>query len=231
MEKYLILDMGKVLVGPTTGSWLITPVLLENIDVSKIDKEKMNAAMKKCSYILNDKAETLEEEYKILRHFYASLFEEAGYDIGDDIIDLITSDFVYNDTDTKYFVYDDVKEELERLSKEYTLLVLSDNWPCGDEYLKKHDLFKYFTKTYMSSVYGVTKSDGTLFDYPIKDFNIQNGDAIFVDDKEKLLDIATTKGLDVMLMDRDDSAKNSKYKVIKSLRDIKPRELMEHEEK
>ena len=38
MKKYLILDMGRVLVEPTTGDWLITPTFLDNIDSKRIDK-------------------------------------------------------------------------------------------------------------------------------------------------------------------------------------------------
>ena len=61
--KYLILDMGKVLVGPTTGNWLITPAFLENVDMSKIDKLKLKEAMEEFNYILGKKMLTLDEEF------------------------------------------------------------------------------------------------------------------------------------------------------------------------
>ena len=48
----------------------------------------------------------------------------------------------------------------------------------------------------------------------------KNYEAIFIDDNEQLLDVAVTKGWDVILMDRDNNVKNSKYKVIRKLKEI-----------
>lgn len=220
MLKYLILDMGRVLVEPTTGHWLITPTFIKNVDINKIDKEQYKQAAQKCNYILDKKAITLEEEYEVIGDYYETIFKEIKYKIKKENLENIVKDFVYNENDNKYYLYDDVKNELDRLSKKYTLLMLSDNWPCGVEYLKKHDIYKYFKKVYISSVYGTKKSEKIFFDYPIKDFKIKKGEAIFVDDNEKLLDIAVEKGFDVMLMDRLNNITNSKYKIIHNLVDI-----------
>ena len=207
-KKYLILDMGYVLVKPTAGDWLVTPVLLKNVDMSKIDVNKAAKVMAELGHMLDGKVETLDEEKEMMMNFYTEVFKKLEYVISKEKITEIVDDFVYNVTDTKYTMYDDVKEELERLSKKYTLLMLSDNWPCGDLYLKQHDIDKYFDKTYMSSIYGVLKSDKVLFDYPINDYNIKPGEALFIDDKEPLLDIAVEKNLDVMLMDRGHKVHN-----------------------
>lgn len=220
MEKYLILDMGKVLVWPSTGSWYITPVFLKNVDMTKIDQDSLEKAIDKYKYILNEKAVTIDEEYIVIGKFFKNLFKELEYDISEEKIKTILDDFVYNLSDTKYYLYDDVKEELERLSKKYTLLMLSDNWPCGEEYLKKHDIHKYFKKIYISSVYGCMKEDKIFFDYLINDFNINKGDALYVDDREDLLDIGVEKGLNVLHMDRENEFSNSKYKRIHNLKEI-----------
>ena len=220
MKKYLILDMGRVLVEPTTGDWLITPTFLDNIDSKRIDKVNLIEAKEKCRYLLDGKAETLEEEYKIVEEFFKELFKLLEYNIPKENFENIVRDFVYNENDNKYYLYDDVKEELKRLAKKYTLLMLSDNWPCGEEYLKKHEIHKYFTKVYISSVYASRKCDKVFFDYLINDFNIKKGEALFVDDIEELLDIGVEKGLDVMLMDRNNLVKNSKYTIINSLKEL-----------
>lgn len=220
MIKYLILDMGRVLVEPTTGHWTITPTFLKNVDMKKIDENKLKEALKKCGKLLDGKAGTLEEEYDVIYEYYKELFKEVEYSIDDKNLENIVRDFVYNENDNKYYLYDDIQKELERLSKKYTVLMLSDNWPCGEEFLKKHDIYKYFTKVYMSSVYGVQKKEKVFFDYPIKDFNIKNGEALFIDDKEELLDIAVEKGLEVMLMDRLGNVENSKYKIIHTLEEV-----------
>lgn len=219
-KKYLILDMGYVLVKPTAGNWLATPVLLKNVDISQIDVNRAAKTMDELGYLLDGKAVTLDEEKELMTNFYTEVLKKLEYDISDKKIEEIVDDFVYNTTDSKYTMYDDVKEELERLSKKYTILMLSDNWPDAFGYLEQHDISQYFDKVYISSVFGKLKSDKVLFDYPINEYNIKPGDAYFVDDKECLLDIAVEKGLDVMLMDRGRKVKNSKYKIIHSLSDI-----------
>lgn len=220
MKKYLILDMGNVLVESTTGSWFITPTFIENVDNKKLNIQNAMELTKNGSKILDEKAETLEEEYVIIKKFYKDLFERLNYNIKNENLENIVKDFVYNENENKYVLFNDVKKELNRLSNKYEILMLSDNWPCGIEFLKKHDIYKYFTKVYISSIYGIKKCEKILFDYPIKEFNIKKGEAIFVDDIEKLLDIGTEKGFDVRLMDRKKSVNNSKYKVINSLKDL-----------
>lgn len=219
--KYLILDMGKVLVGPTTGYWLITPSFLENVDMNKIDKIKLEDAMDEFNYILDKKMLTLDEEFFYMMEYYKSILDRINYSITDEKLKNIVNDFVYfNGSDSKYYLYNDVKSELKRLSEKYTLLMLSDNWPCGEEYLKKHDLYEYFDKIYISSTYGYLKSDKVFFDYLINDYNIKKGEAIYVDDREELLDIGVQKGLDVRLMDRERQISGSKYLIINGLNEL-----------
>ena len=98
--------------------------------------------------------------------------------------------------------------------------MLTDNWPCVIPFLKDNNLYDYFDKIYISSVYGVEKKDKVFFDYPIKDYNIKKGEALFIDDVESNLDIAKEKGLDVMQMDRYKKDIKSKYKVINDLKNI-----------
>ncbi|MBQ3407591.1 MAG: HAD hydrolase-like protein [Clostridia bacterium] len=218
--KYLILDMGYVLVKPTSGDWLVTPVLLKNVDINEIDIKKASKIMSELGHTLDGKVETLDEEKEMMMKFYTEVFKRLEYDITKEKVTEIVDDFVYNLSDTKYTMYNDVKEQLERLSKKYTLLMLSDNWPCAYRYLEKHGIDKYFDKVYISSVYGELKRDKVLFNHPINDYNIKAGEACFVDDKETLLDIAVEKNLEVMLMDRGNKIHNSKYKTIKCLGDI-----------
>lgn len=214
MLKYLILDMGKVLVGPVTGNWLITNEFLKNVDINKIDKNDLEKAVEESRYILDGQAKNLDEEYEIFDKFYRSVFEKINYDIPKENFQNIVNNFVYDKEDTKYILYKNVKEDLEKLSKKYTILMLSDNWPCAFNYLKKYDIYKYFTKIYISSVYGERKQDKVFFDYPINDFNIKEGEALFIDDNEDLLDIAVEKGLQVLHMDRNRTLTKSKYKII-----------------
>ena len=158
---------------------------------------------------------TLEEEYDMFVRFYDNILNEINYPNYHEISEKIAYNRTYEFD--KYKLCENVKEELESLRKKYILILLTDNWPCVYDYLKKYDLDKYFEKIYVSSIYGVEKKDGVFFDYPIKDFNIRPGDALFIDDTETNLDVAKDKGLDVLLMDRENKVNNSKYQIIHDL--------------
>lgn len=217
--KYIILDFGKVIAAPTTGNWDMTPKFLELIDINKLDVDNMQKARKKYGQILSEKIVNLEEEYDMFLRFYDSILRECNYP---KYSKKLSQDIAYNRTYKfdKYKLYENVKEELEKLKEKYILILLSDNWPCVIPYMKEYEIYNLFDKIYVSSIYGVEKKDGIFFDYPIKDFNIKSGEAIFIDDNEKLLDIAKEKGLDVRLMDRENKILVSKYKIINTLEEI-----------
>ena len=217
--KYLIFDYGDVLAYPITGHWFITPEFYSIIEKKEIDLSKFNNGVSKASEYISAEMKTENEEYEIFKKVYEIILNEL--EIDGDIRDkamLIARDFVYSDR--KHRLYKEVIKYLEKLSKKYKLILLSDNWPCANRLMRHWGISKYFEKTYISSEYKAVKSDKVFFDYPINEFNIKKGEAIFIDDKEELLDIAKEKGLEVILMDRKNAVKNSKYKVIKSLKEI-----------
>ncbi len=214
--KYIVLDFGKVIAAPTTGSWDITPKFKELIDTNKIDVDKFRKIIGKYKYILSEKVTILEEEYDMFVRFYENILNEIGY--SKDIAKMIAYDRTYNFD--KYTLYDNIQVELKKLSEKYRLILLTDNWPCVIDYLKKYDLYDFFDNIYISSIYGVEKKDKVLFDYPINELNIKKGEALFIDDNESNLDIAKEKGFDVMLMDRDNKIDESKYKIIDNLSNI-----------
>lgn len=217
--KYLILDFGKVIAGPSTGSWFITPKFLELIDISKIDVEEFHKQVPSFNYLLDKKILTEDEEYNMFKEFYSSILKSINYtDISEDIINTIAYDFTY--TSNKYKLYDNVIDELEQLSKQYKLLLLTDNWPCVLRILKEYDIDKYFDKVYVSSIYDTKKAKKVFFDYPINDYNIKEGEAIFVDDNESLLDIAKEKGLNTRLMVRNNKEVESNHPIIHNLYEI-----------
>ena len=221
MLKYIILDFGRVLAYPPTGYWQITPKFLKLVNMSKFDTEQLKNAIKKYKNIISCDLyiKNCEEEYEHMLDFYKKVLQECNINDYQTIAKEIAYNFVYEFD--KYELYDDVKEVLHNLSKNYKLILLSDNWPSVIAYMKHKDIYKYFEKIYVSSIYGQQKEDGLFFDNPIRDFNIKLGEALFIDDNEKLLDKAITKGLDVRLMNRDNKILESKYLVINTLKDIK----------
>lgn len=217
--QYLILDFGNVIAMAATGDWHVTPKFLELMDMKLIDSSSLQEAIKKSSYLLSEKMTTLEEEYDMFLRFYDSILQEISYPkYSKKLVEEIAYDRTYRHG--KYQLCDGVEEELKSLKEKYTLLMLTDNWPCVIPYLKDHKLYDYFDKIYISSVYGSLKKDGVFFDYPIEDYQIQPGEALFIDDTESLLDVAKEKGLDVLLMDRGHTVENSKYTIIHDLKNI-----------
>ncbi len=214
--KYLILDFGGVIAYPASGSWDITPKFKELIDTSQLDLERFKSIRKKHGHILSEQITTLEEEYDMFRRFYSSILREYDYSSYDD---LIASEIAYNRTYQfdKYKLYDNIEDELEKLHKKYILILLTDNWPCVLPYLQEHGLDKLFAKIYISSFYGVEKKDGTFFDYPIEEYNLSSEKVLFIDDNESNLDIASSKGIDVLHMDRERKLVRSKYRIINDL--------------
>lgn len=216
MKKYLILDFGKVLAYPKTGDWFITPLFLEIVDMNVLKREDILRSMNNHGDILSRKAVTLEEEYELFYDFYKAVFSDLNYLVDEDVLKKLAYDFTY--TDNKYGFYSEIYDELEILSKKYILLLLSDNWPCCGPIMDNRKLSKYFEKIYISSVYGTKKSNGDFFDILINDFKIADKEAYFVDDNEELLDIASSKGLDVRQMDREGAVLSSKHEIIHDLK-------------
>lgn len=217
--KYIILDFGKVLAGPTTGNWFITPKFIELVDMKKVDIELFNNSVSKYDYLLDKKIINEEEEYNMFYLFYKGMLETINYDNNiEEISKLLAFDMTYNSS--KYTLYDDVVEQLKILSDKYTLLLLSDNWPCAYRIMNEYSISKYFDKLYISSVYGCQKKDKVFFDYPINDYNIKPGEAIFIDDNPLLLDIAKEKGLHTRLMVRDNKDIESNHPIIHNLYEL-----------
>lgn len=214
--KYIILDFGMVLAYPTTGNWHLTPKFLELIDISMLNKEDLKKSFENNKQILDEKILNLEEEYNMFFRFYNNILTECNYpNYTTEYAKQIAYDRTYGDT--KYQLYDNVKEELESLSKKYKLILLTDNWPDVLVSLEKYGIAKLFDKVYVSSIYGQLKKDGIFFDNPINDFKIKKDEAIFIDDNEELLEIAKNKGLQVKLMNREGNIKKSKFEIINNL--------------
>ncbi len=216
MKKYVVLDFGGVLAKPTSGNWFVTPEIIRTVKKERV-KDLMEAAS---SYneIISRPLRTEDEEYEMFYEYYQELFQKINYSVPDTLLKHFAADTTYSSE--KCTFYDGIKEELAMLESEYTLLLLSDNWPCGMRILKEGNLIQYFKRIYISSIYGTVKKDGTFFEYPIHDFNIKENEAIFIDDNETLLEVGETYGFQGMLMDRSEKVKTSKYKILKNLKGI-----------
>ena len=212
--KYIIFDFGKVLGYPKSGKWFLTPKFMTILNDSKVDFDKAKEAISKYKYLVKDDLpiKTLEDEYKMFISFYSNILNELRLD--ESLAKKIAYDKVYNNSE--YLLYDDVKNVLNELNKNYKLIMLTNNFPSIIEYLKNKDIYDLFDKVYVSSICGTSKNEESFFDMVIKDYNIKENNAVFIDDFEDNLDIGIRKKLNVIMLDRENK-KDSKYKKISNL--------------
>lgn len=206
-SKAILIDSGRVLNGPRTGHWFITPNFFKCVDKkifkslskSEIDKAFGEAA----DYISEQKfILTEEEEYIHFLQYYRIFFKYLPeLKLEDEQIQLVTFDLVYNYD--KYRFYDEVYEILPRLSKNYKLAIVSDAWPSLENVYIKADLRKHFSSFIISSQLGVTKPNKLMYETALNDLNISPEEAIFIDDNIKNCDGAKKLGLKTFLICRD----------------------------
>lgn len=151
-QKYIILDFGLVLGKPKTGEWFITPNFFGILGTEKIDLKKLKFLFNKYNALISVKMTTREEEYQAFKEFYYNIINELHI-VGNskEQAEKLAQDFVYNED--KYVMYDDVYNFLSEASKEHKLILLSDNWPCVYNILKRWNIYDFFTKIYISSEY------------------------------------------------------------------------------
>ena len=212
--KYIIFDFGKVLGYPKTGKWFLTPKFKSLLSDLNIDMDKVKQAISENKYIVKDDLpiKTLKEEYNLFIGFYSNILDELGLD--KELAKEIAYDKVYNNSE--YSLYDDVKNVLNSLNKNYKLIMLTNNFPSIIDYLKNEDIYDLFDKVYVSSICETSKNEEKFFDMVINDYNIKENEALFIDDFEDNLDIGIRKKLNVVMLDRENK-KDSKYKKISNL--------------
>ena len=212
--KYIIFDFGKVLGYPKSGKWFLTPKFITILNESKIELEKAKETISNNRYLVKDDLpiKTLKEEYNLFIGFYSNILDELGLD--KELAKEIAYDKVYNNSE--YSLYDDVKNVLNSLNKNYKLIMLTNNFPSIIDYLKNEDIYDLFDKVYVSSICETSKNEEKFFDMVINDYNIKENEALFIDDFEDNLDIGIRKKLNVVMLDRGNK-KESKYKKISSL--------------
>ena len=198
--KYMFLDFGYVICYPTTGEWFITPYFNDYLKGRNINKNELLKNVKYFSKLLDSQLMTLEEERNMFYEFYKGLFDMATIDITTQDIYDIADDFTYSTT--KYRTFKDIREELIALKKYYNLILLSDNWPCGEYLMHKWELDQYFKNMYISSYYGIKKDNEEFFKIPMNEYHIDPSEIVFVDDTEYPLDTARGLGIESYKMDR-----------------------------
>ncbi len=222
--KAILFDSGRTLNAPRTGHWFITPNFFNIINDTSFQytEEQLNEAMNKACDHINKMllVKTEEDEFAMFKEFYEIVLKEIKYmSINEEIINSLASDNVYNDD--KFYFFDDVEPELQRLKDKYILGIVSDTWPSLERVFINKSLRKYFSTFVMSSIYGSYKAEKVLFKIAIEEIGVKPEEVIFIDDSESNLVAAEEFGMIPVLIDRyDRNDIESKYPIIKSLNDL-----------
>jgi putative hydrolase of the HAD superfamily len=223
--KAILFDSGRVLNGPKTGHWFISPNFFKYVDENKFNSTwefRKQYAFKKAMNYINKQTliSTEEEEFNHFLQFYTIFSKKLrNLKLKDSDIEGLTKDLVYNCE--KYVFYEDVFEVIPKLSENYKLAVISDAWPSLDSVYKHADLKKYFSSFVISSIKGITKPDELMYKTALDELKVKPEEAIFVDDSVKNCDGANKLGIRPILLIRDKNLKvNTPYMRISNLNEL-----------
>lgn len=215
--KYIVFDVGGVLAKVVSDYWYLPPNFYNIVGDFKNKDELYKIVDKNVKYLDMRNIKNTSEEEKMFYKYYSNILNELGINKKIVLQNLI-NDTIYNDH--KFEFYNDVKDNIERLSRTYSLAILSDGWPSTKRILDNYDISKYFKTIIISSQHGCRKKDGKLFQILKDELKIHHNQALFIDDREDLLEIANNYGFIPIRMDRKKNRKKSHYKIIKSLNEL-----------
>ena len=230
--KAVLFDSGRVLNGPVTGHWFITPNFWEYVDKSvfnSLDKSKIASAFAEADkYIVTQKLMTTkDEEYQHFIKFYeifSSRLPELK--LTSEAIKNIAKDLVFNPK--KYLFYDDALEVVPKLKGKYKLAIVSDAWPSLLDVYNENHMTSYFDSIVISSFLGTSKPDSKMYNTALQELDIKPEEAIFIDDSLKNCMGAMEVGINTVLLCRNKQAYITEkiksigkgYKVIKDLKQL-----------
>ena len=217
--KNIIFDIGGVLADPKSGHWFITTNFWNIVDKNLVDQEKLKNSLKKHLYLQTQEPKTELEEHNMFSNYYYEVLKDIEYpNLTMEIANKIADDCVYNDD--KFIFYEDDKEVLEKLSKNYNLYIISNGWPSSFRVLKNKGLEKYFKGIIISSMYTTIKEE-KLFNVFLDSYkNINPKESLYIDDRRHILDKANEYGFILLLMDRKNIYTESKFRIINNMNDI-----------
>lgn len=230
--KAILFDSGRVLNGPATGHWFITPNFWDyvNKDIfDSLDKTKIASAFAEADkYIVAQKLMTTkDEEYQHFIKFYEIFSSQLPeLQLTADAIENIASDLVFNPQ--KYVFYDDALAVIPELKGKYKLAIVSDAWPSLLDVYEENNMTSYFDSIVISSFLGTSKPDSKMYNTALEELDVKPEEAIFIDDSPKNCMGAMAVGINTVLLCRNKHAYIKEkiksvgkgYKVINNLNQI-----------
>lgn len=205
--KAILFDSGRVLNGPVTGHWFITPNFWKYVDKSafdSIDKSKIASAFAEADkYIIIQKTMTTkDEEYQHFIKFYEIFSSQLPeLQLSSEAIENIAKDLVFNPK--KYSFYGDALEVVPKLKDKYKLAIVSDDRPSLLDVYKENNMTSYFDSIVISSFLGTSKPDSKMYNTALQELNVKPEETVFVDDSLKNCMGALAVGVNTILLCRN----------------------------
>lgn len=215
----ILFDSGRVLNGPQTGHWFVSPKFFSQVDKNvyeSISESKRRKAFIKAGEYINSITviRTLEEEYSHFRKFYKIFSDELPeLQLKEQNIDKLAEDLVYNVE--KYKFFEDATEIIPTLYNKYKLAIVSDAWPSLRNVFIHNGLISYFSSFIISSEIGTSKPDERMYMAALEELNIYPDKAIFIDDNINNCLGAKKLGINAVLLCR-----NRKYYILQKIKSI-----------
>lgn len=207
--KAVLFDSGKVMNGPASGQWFISPKFFDYVDKSilfSLSKEKLEKAFYKAQVYINGEKliKTVDDELEKFKVFFQIFANEIPeLELNKEKIDCLAQDLVFNTK--KYVFYDDAIDVIKSLSDSYKIGIVSDAWPSLINVYKDAALYKYFSTFVVSSIIGVTKPNEKIYMTAVDELNIKPENAVFVDDNLNNCNGAVKLGIKALWLCRDKS--------------------------
>lgn len=203
--KYLIFDIGGVLVYPRLGAWHIPYRAAEILGPERaadMNTPKFRQAHAACMpWLREDRlVADLDTERQLRRGFVLELDRAMGWRMTDDEIARMTDDFT--DDIHRYGFFDDVRTWLARWSERYTLAVLSDAMPSILGFLEQYDIRRYFDAAVISTHVAATKPDARMYRAALERLNADPAQCVFIDDRLCNVEGALNVGMRAVQMSR-----------------------------
>lgn len=202
--KYLIFDLGGVIVYPRLGQWNI-PYRASEILGSRA--ETMHSNLYKSAYekavVYLDESQLVSdtrEEYILREKFISSLNQDMGWELSKTEITALAEDFTFNIE--RYGFFEDVKPWLDRWSSKYSLGILSDALPSILLFIDQYGISNYFDSKVISCNVGATKPDSKIYEAVLRSLNASPEECVFVDDRLCNIEGAHRMGIHAVQMAR-----------------------------
>ena len=205
--KAILFDSGRVLNGPVTGHWFITPNFWKYVNKTafdSLDKSKISCAFAEADkYIVSQKTMTTkDEEYQHFIRFYEIFSSQLPeLQLTTEAIENIADDLVFNPK--KYVFYDDALSVIPELKNKYKLAVVSDAWPSLLDVYEENNMTSCFDSIVISSFIGTSKPDSKMYITALQTLNLKPEESIFVDDSLKNCMGALAVGINAVLLCRN----------------------------